>query len=132
MNNDLNIDVLNGLVDHTNKLNIIHNKAKSIMNEFNKNKDIGNAYLVTEEVVDRMDALLTNCLYKAAHLSRSVNDIELELKEYYEETYSHAPALGKKLFYQQYYQLHKPYDKVKNYIWKQLFLLEDYRLNNFN
>jgi hypothetical protein len=121
--------IIDTLPDHTDQLNKITKVGKNVMKKFDLDK---RSYPpLTEKSVETMDYILHKCLRKTADLSMSINEIETKLKDHYTCTYTKSPELGKKLFLDHYFSLHKPYDKVKNMLWKAIFTITEYKKNKF-
>lgn len=127
MNKEINIEFVNELEDHSEKLKVIKRTARSVMNAFEKDRVIRSVRLIDRDRLNQMLAQLSRCLQKTALLSNSVTDIEKDLEIYYMENYENSPKLGKKLFYDHCDLLHVPYDKLKNYLWNSINTLEDYK-----
>ena len=115
---DSSIDVLNDLPDHSAKLKKIIQTAKTVMSSFNKNKQIDNVPVTYQ--------ILCKCLELTALLSISRNDKDSKLKNYYLLKYVKTPAIGRKLYQDHCTLLHKPYDKIKDYLWKSIDALEKF------
>jgi len=131
MTNVVNVtnEIINNLPDHYQKLSDIKIVVKKTSDKFNKyylNYDVP-----TKEDIDTIISVLDNCLCLTSRLSQSRSDVQKKLKSYYEETYSSAPAMGKKIYFKEYYRLHQPYDRLKNHIWEILFKVIDYRDQKF-
>lgn len=58
-------------------------------------------------------------------LSNQVFDIEQQLEDQYTEAFIHSPELGKKLWYDHYEELHKPYTNLKNKCWRLFDALDE-------
>ena len=121
--------IIDELPDHTTKLKEIKNVSDRAIKKYHREKNIG-GHPMTLRDLENIMYILDNCLRVVAELSLTRNDIRDELKDYYTTYYAKTPALGRKLWINHYFQLHKPYDKVKNSIWKSIFFLkkviEDY------
>jgi hypothetical protein len=51
--------------------------------------------------------------------------IEEDLKKHYKVTYKESPALGNKLFYEEFFGLFTEHDKVKKFLWKAIFKVDE-------
>ena len=123
--------ILDTLQDHKKQLTIILNTSKRVMVKFDRDKVIGHENALTERNLEVMDSILKNCLHSIGDYSMTRNLVEKELKDHYTKTYANSPAMGKNLFLKHYAELHKPYDKVKTYIWKSIFAVDEYKEKNF-
>jgi hypothetical protein len=112
---------LNKLPDHTDDLNNILALAKKSYKKYLE--DLKDGY-VTKRKEKTYKYIFESYLYAVADLSLEMNTIQDDLQQYYVKTYKDTPALGNKLFYQEYFGLHKEYDKVKRFIWKAIFKVD--------
>jgi len=65
-------------------------------------------------------------LYAVADMSLEFGEsIEDDLRKHYTVTYKDTPALGNKLYYEEYFGLFNEYDKVKKAIWKAIFKVDE-------
>lgn len=64
-------------------------------------------------------------LYYVGDLSQSAFNCEDRLEEKYLIMYAHSPELAKKLFWDRYHEIHKPYNLLKNRCFTLLDQLED-------
>jgi hypothetical protein len=62
-------------------------------------------------------------------LSKQVFDIEQQLEDQYTEAFIHTPELGKKLWYDHYEELHKPYTNLKNKCWRLFDAIDECFIN---
>jgi hypothetical protein len=79
---------------------------------------------VTERKRKTYKYIFETYLYAVADLSMEVNVIEEPLKKHYKKEFKATPALANKLFYEEFFSLHKEYDKVKRFIWKAIFKVD--------
>lgn len=121
--------LVTNLADHTDQLNEIYRVVKNLQKKFEQEKRT--VPRPTEKNIETIDYVLRKCLRKVADMSMTRNEIESQLKDHYTTTYAKKPALGKKLFLEHYFSLHKPYDKVKNITWKMIFAIDEYKETKF-
>lgn len=121
--------MIESLPDHTIQLKEITRIITNLQKKFDLGKQSYPA--LTEKQVETMEYVMDKCLRKVADLSMSLNIIQKDMEEHYILTYSKTPAIGKKLYLNHYFSLHKPYDKVKNKSWKFIFILKKYKKDNF-
>lgn len=126
-----NDPILDTLEDHSGKIKSIMKTVKSVMDKFNKDKKIGHFNVLTERNVEVMDHILMNCLNVAAELSMTRKDVKDQLSNHYTLTYVKSPAMGNRLFNKHFNSIIKPYDNLKDYIWKSIFILDEYKSKNF-
>jgi hypothetical protein len=72
----------------------------------------------TIEQEEAIVKLSTDLLYMVGELSMPIFALREEMEEAYSKKYVKSPALGKKLYLEQYENVHKPYDKLKNKAFK--------------
>lgn len=110
------------LVNHSDDLAKINDFALKIKKKYEDD-------LRKEQVTSRKKELYIFTIEEALGLigdmSRQAFDTYPLLEQVYAKKYTKSPKLGKKLFLDHYQQLHKPYDQVKNRLWKILL-----RINN--
>lgn len=123
---------VDSLENHSDKLKEIMKVSKSIMDKFQKDKSIGHKDALTKDHLVKMETILNQLLNKTGDLSLIISDIQNELSDHYSRTYIKTPAIGKKLFLTHFTSLHKPYDKVKDILWKTYFIINNYREKTFN
>lgn len=121
--------IVDNLQDHSIQLKEIKRVAKNIMKKFDREKQFFPR--PTQENIEAMQYVLNKCLRKVADLSMSRGEIQTQLNDHYTKTFINNPALGKKLFLEHYFNLHKPYDKIKDYLWKSIFILKEYHEKHF-
>lgn len=114
--------IINTLEDHTDQLKEIQRVVSSLHRKYDKEKKI--IRNLTEKTIEDMEHVTYKCLYKVGELSMSVGVVKDTLKDHYDKTYSHSPAIGKKLFNKHYFGLFKPYDTIKENIWELISILE--------
>lgn len=124
-------NITKDLKNHFSELNDILAVGDRVMNKFNKDKAIGNKNALPYKELEKMEAILMNALLLVGKLSSTRHEIQSNLKDYYTKTYSKSPAIGHKLYLKHYFGLLKPYDKVKNKLWKYLFIVQNYKDKNF-
>lgn len=116
--------VLDTLEDHTDQLSNIRKVVMRITSNFNDNKDS-----LSERNLEVMSNVLHDSLESVSDLSIQMVEVSMVLKEYYEKKFIKSPAMGTNLFEKLYRQLHKPYDDLKDLIWKSIFQIEDHQIN---
>jgi hypothetical protein len=113
------------LPDHTKELKHITNLVKkayaNLINDLTNNR-------VTVLKRKTYKYIFESYLYEVADLSLTRNEIRDDLQKYYDKQYSEGHVLGTKLYYQEYFELHKEYDKVKKQIWKAIFKVDDEKI----
>ena len=104
--------------DHTDELQNIHAFLLKIKKDYNNklNRDQLDIVLIKKYVY-----LLEKTLELIGELSDHIYDLKSELDDIYTLKYSNSPIMGQNLFNKHYYDLHKPYDKLKNMAWQLLF-----------
>ena len=90
------------------------------MKKFNSNRGS-----LTKRNFEVMNHVLNDSLKLVSNLSLTRKNAELELEMYYKLQFNKTPALGKKLLKKHITEIYKPYDYVKNYIWKCIFMIEE-------
>ena len=117
---------LNKLPDHSEELKNVLMLSKKSYDRYVK--DISNGH-VTPRKRKTYKYIFETYLYAVADLSMEVNQlIEDNLREHYTKTYKDTPALGNKLFYEEYFGLFKEYDMVKRFIWKAIFKVDEEKI----
>ena len=125
----INHPILDTLVDHSFKIKQIIRTAKNLMDKFNKDKELDD--VLTERNLEVIEYVLNNCLDLVADFSLTRSEVKQELNDHYTKTYNKAPAMGKRLFMKHYESLNKPYDNAKDYVWKSIFTIDEYKTKNF-
>lgn len=103
----LNIDI--GL-DHATQLSQIKRSLDELQGKFN---DYTQGHRLTKETRNRLLDYLEFFIDRVAFLSTFVFERRNELRDKHLMKNKHQPSLGERLFYQEYYELSKPYDKLK-------------------
>jgi len=112
---------LNKLPDHSEELNNILSLAKKSYDRYINDTTLGH---VTKRKRKTYKYIFESYLYAVADLSLELNAIQKDLQKHYTRTYKDTPALGNKLYFEEYFGLHKEYDKVKRFIWKGIFKID--------
>ena len=112
---------LNKLPDHSEELKNVLSLAKKSYDRYINDMTLGH---VTQRKRKTYKYIFESYLYAVADLSLEVNTIQKDLEKHYKKAYKDSPALGNKLFYEEYFGLHKEYDKVKRFIWKAIFKVD--------
>lgn len=120
---------INTLPDHTQELKSISSLVKKayaqLLNDLTLNR--------VTDLKRKMYKYIFECyLYEVADLSLTRNAIRDELQVYYNKHYTEGNALGTKLYYDEYFDLHKDYDKVKRNIWKAIFKIDEEKVIQSN
>lgn len=113
------------LPNHTEKLNNILILSNKSYNRYINDVTLGH---VTQKKRKTYKYIFETYLYMVADLSLEVNKIQDTLEQYYKKTYKEYPALGNKLYFEKYFELHKEYDKVKKFIWKAIFKIDNKKI----
>lgn len=110
--------------DELLKAEDIINKIKLRLNEiFKKNKSISN-----NEFILFFNEINTVLNY-VGKLSMPLFAIEDKMSETYKLNYIHSPELGKKLWLEDYGNIHRPYNLLKNRCFKMLEDLDEYYID---
>ena len=112
---------LNKLPDHSEELKNILSLAKKSYDRYLNDMLLGH---VTKRKRKTYKYIFESYLYAVADLSLEINTIQKDLEKHYAKTYKDTPALGNKLYFEEYFGLHKEYDKVKRFIWKGIFKID--------
>ena len=112
---------LNKLPDHSEELKNILSLAKKSYDRYLNDMILGH---VTKRKRKTYKYIFESYLYAVADLSLEINTIQKDLEKHYAKTYKDTPALGNKLYFEEYFGLHKEYDKVKRFIWKGIFKID--------
>ena len=112
---------LNKLPDHSEELKNILSLAKKSYDRYLNDMILGH---VTKRKRKTYKYIFESYLYAVADLSLEINTIQKDLEKHYSRTYKDTPALGNKLYFEEYFGLHKEYDKVKRFIWKGIFKID--------
>ena len=112
---------LNILPNHKDELKNILSLSKKAYDRLVNDTTLGHVTILKRKTYKY---IFESYLYAVADLSLEVNAIQDDLRLYYSRTYKDSPALGNKLFYEEYFSLHKEYDKVKRVIWKAIFKVD--------
>ena len=115
------------LPNHTNELNKLNNilhkdiepRIHKLFVKFSINQKVDD-----KDYDDIVDAI-QNVLYQVGELSLPFFAIRNQLEEDYFKIYKHSPKLAKKLWQDEYANLHKPYNKIKNKCFDYLDTLEE-------
>jgi len=116
---------LSALPSHTKELANITKLSTKIIDKFNEDRTLAP---LTPKKKKTYKYIFETYLYAVADLSLEVNAIREDLQRYYDVTYRESPALGNKLYYEEYFNLHTKYDKVKKMIWTAIFKVDGNRL----
>lgn len=107
--------------DHSTELNNILTLSMKSYDRYISDASLGH---VTSRKRKTYKYIFETYLYAVADLSLEVNGIQDILEKQYKKTYKESPALGNKLYYEEYFRMHKDYDKVKRFIWKAIFKID--------
>jgi len=115
-------NILNRIPNHTEELKNTLSLTKKSYDRYINDMTLGH---VTPRKRKTYKYIFETYLYAVADLSLEVNAIQDDLEKHYKKTYKDtSPALGNKLFFEEYFSLHKEYDKVKRFIWKAIFKID--------
>lgn len=110
---ELEIDL--NLPDHSKQLIEAEDYTKEIRYELKQctknNKLPDNIYM-------GMYDKITKTLLYVGTLSMPMFEVEQKIEDTYLETYKHAPELGKKLWIEHYGRIHRPYNILKNRLFR--------------
>ena len=112
---------LNKLPDHSEELKNVLSLSKKSYDRYINDMTLGH---VTQRKRKTYKYIFESYLYAVADLSMEVGVIQKDLEKHYKKTYKDSPALGNKLYFEEYFALHKEYDKVKRFIWKAIFKVD--------
>jgi len=117
------------LPNHDNELS----QAESVIDKLKiKQNKLSPAIQLTDiEFNIRFDEIVNMLDYVGA-LSKSIFDIEENLEVMYTKQYSNAPALAKKLWFDHYESIHRPYTLLKNRCFKLLDDLDQYYIELYD
>jgi len=112
--------------DHTEHLKNAAEKIEKIKQQLNNT--------IADKCIDgnchtAMYDSIAIVLYYIGQLSQQVFNFEEELEEEYKMAYLKYPELGKKLFWQHYEKLHRPYTLLKNRCYRMFTELDDEYIN---
>lgn len=116
---------LTQLPDHSKELKHITSLVKKayaqLLNDLSLNR-------VTNLKRKTYKYIFESYLYEIADLSLTRNEVKDDLQTYYNKQYKVGHTLGNKLFYEEYFGMHKEYDKVKKLIWKAIFKVDSEKI----
>lgn len=110
-------EITSSLVNHKYDLERIYNIYLKIKEKYEN--EVKNNY-ITPHKVKLYIFILENALGLVGDWSQQIFDILKPLEDFYMSQHSSSPRLGRKLFIEKYENLHKPYDQIKNRLWKLL------------
>lgn len=113
------VNVIDLLPNNERHIIDIQNEVKSISSKMRK--DELNDELSEEKLTNYNEKLIA-LLNKVGDYSQPAFDIRDTLERNYTTRYKDDPKKGKDLFIKHYASIHKPYDSLKNSIWKLLDL----------
>ena len=110
---ELNIDL--NLPDHSEELYEVEDYINKIKKQIQQctadNKLDDKTYTALYDKI-------TNALYYVGGLSMPAFDVQEKLEEEYFNTYKHAPELARKLWLDHYARIHRPYNILKNRLFR--------------
>jgi hypothetical protein len=113
----MNNKYLEQLPDYTDEIKACESDSTRIISRI----DTGKKYddINSDFIINCQDDV-TKVLCKISQLSTPFFDVRDELMKEYDRKYLQYPELGKKLKWEHYYELHKPFDVIKTKCWKLL------------
>lgn len=111
--NLLNINL--DLPNHNKELLESEEHIEEIRGELN---EIKHNNIINNSTYIKMFDKITRGLYYVGSLSMPAFNAQDQIENKYTETYKHAPELGKKLWLDHYHQIHKPYNTLKNRLFR--------------
>jgi len=111
---------------HTKELSYANDQIRSIENTLNDailNKKM------TASFHEQLFETTAKMIDLVGGLSNQVFDIEQQLEDQYTAAFIHSPELGKKLWYDHYEELHKPYTNLKNKCWRLFDAIDECFIN---
>lgn len=103
------------LPDHTTEIKDCEIYIKSVKKEI---KTIPRGERMSDDIYFALYERITRGLYYIGSLSLSAFNTEEIIQEEYFQTYKHAPELAKKLWQEHYGNVHKPYNTIKNRLFR--------------
>jgi len=116
------INILDIIPNIDRKLKEISNKVDLILLDIRKDKHRGN---FNSEVKNNYNKKLILLLEKVGDYSQPAFNVRCLLENNYINRYKNDSKKGSELFLNHYSSIHKPYDTVKNKIWKLLNLTQN-------
>lgn len=114
-------DITSKLEDHSEELKRINDIWLRIKTKFEE--DVKKNAL-TPRRKEIYTLIVEEALGLVGDWSMQMFDTFEQLEQAYAKQYVNSPKLGQKLFLERYEKLHKPYDQVKNRLWKLLFAIK--------
>lgn len=112
-NIELDIDL--GLPDHSEQLYDTEIYVSKIRKELQDQKKLKE---LNDFVYETLYTRITKALYYVGKLSMPAFNIEEKLEEEYFNVYQHAPELARKLWLDHYSEIHRPYNILKNRLFR--------------
>lgn len=119
----------NSLVVDNNKIKNINEITEIVLNKFKRDKNYLNG--LSHRDIEIMYDVLSKCLVSLSELTIILDEFKGHIKDQYTIKYHKNSDMGRRLFYKHYFEIHKPYDKLKSKIWKTMSDLDEYSKNNF-
>ena len=108
-------DLIDLLPDNERRITQIEHELSKIDQKINK-------HILEETLTNKMcekhKEKLFKLLFLVGDLSIPISEKKEAIEKEYIKRYRKNPKLGKRLFIDHYYGLHKPYDRIKTNIWK--------------
>lgn len=118
----LNIENDLKLPDHTKQLEEAEQYIREIRKEF---KECTNNKQLPLKTYETLYDNITKALLYVGTLSMPAFNIEEKIEDTYLETYKDAPELGKKLWLDHYGEIHRPYNVLKNRLFRMFEELDE-------
>jgi len=115
---------------HDNELSKAGDVIENLKNKVNK--CITSVELITDKQFVRVYEEIIRVLDYVGRLSMPAFAIEDELEEMYKMRFLRAPELGKKLWFDHYEDIHRPYNKLKNRCFKLLDEWDNYYIDLYS
>lgn len=97
--------------NHHKELRACNKMLNYVSNQIRKNDEL------SEDKKDSLEVALDKLTNKLAGLSMNIFNKRDEIRTMYEQQYPDNKALANKLWQDKYYDLHNPYDSLKNRCW---------------
>jgi len=113
------------LPTHTRELEDTEEYCKTLKEKYNEFKISRVASPMSDKEYESLYDSIMKGLYYLGYLSQPAFDVEDIIEEKYFQTYKHSPELAKKLWWDHYESVHRPYTLLKNRLFKLIDDLND-------
>jgi len=117
------MELIKNLPDHKEELLRAQKLLNKVVKDMKWHDEIKVA--VPSSKLTSMVYIVDTVLGVVGDLSDTRFEIRDQLEEHYSKHYIKSPELGKKIFLEEYHDLHKPYDRVKNKCFELLMTLDE-------